>query len=232
MGEPGATGLDPGQTAFFQSLDIPTKIVRGQIEMTNKTYLIKTGDKVGSSECALLNKLGIKPFQWSLKIEGIYSDGSVIPEEIIYMSQSDLMSKFFSGIRVIAALGLEIGIPNLASVPHSFANAFQKLLCLAIGTDYKLDAAQKYKDFLADPEGYAAAHGLDASPADDEQKGVAAGGGGGDGDGGGDDVPDDSDSDEVSSAGGAVGGLFGTLILTLILILIQMKILRREIWRG
>jgi large subunit ribosomal protein LP0 len=31
----GPTGCDPGQTAFFQTLQISTKITRGQIEMTN-----------------------------------------------------------------------------------------------------------------------------------------------------------------------------------------------------
>jgi len=31
----GGTGCDPGQTAFFQTLQIATKITRGQIEMVN-----------------------------------------------------------------------------------------------------------------------------------------------------------------------------------------------------
>lgn len=31
----GPTGCDPGQTAFFQTLQIATKITRGQIEMVN-----------------------------------------------------------------------------------------------------------------------------------------------------------------------------------------------------
>jgi large subunit ribosomal protein LP0 len=45
---PGPTGCDPGQTSFFQVLQIPTKIAKGQIEITNevraccKEYLLYT----------------------------------------------------------------------------------------------------------------------------------------------------------------------------------------------
>ena len=55
----GPTGCDPGQTSFFQVLQIPTKIVKGQIEITNQVNLIKKGDKVGSSEASLLSKVNL-----------------------------------------------------------------------------------------------------------------------------------------------------------------------------
>eukprot|EP00605_Chrysophyceae_sp_TOSAG23-4_P001717 GSChrysophyteH1.ASY1.ANO1.1886.1 assembled CDS len=37
----GPTGVDPGQTSFFQVLQIPTKIVKGQIEITNVMVVAK-----------------------------------------------------------------------------------------------------------------------------------------------------------------------------------------------
>ena len=60
--EPGPTGCDPGQTAWFQALNIPTKINKGQIEMISRVKLLSIGDKVGDSAAALLQKLNIKPF--------------------------------------------------------------------------------------------------------------------------------------------------------------------------
>merc|ERR1719460_3121151 len=54
----GPTGLDPAQTSFFQALNIATKINKGSIEIINDTTVIKEGNKVGSSEAALLAKLG------------------------------------------------------------------------------------------------------------------------------------------------------------------------------
>jgi large subunit ribosomal protein LP0 len=59
---PGPTGLDPGQTGFFQALNISTKIARGSIEIINEVHLIKAGEKVSSSHVALLSKLNINPF--------------------------------------------------------------------------------------------------------------------------------------------------------------------------
>jgi large subunit ribosomal protein LP0 len=50
----GPTGCDPGQTSFFQALQIATKIAKGQIEILNDVNLVDVGEKVGASEAALL----------------------------------------------------------------------------------------------------------------------------------------------------------------------------------
>lgn len=194
--EPGPTGLDPGQTAFFQALNIPTKIFKGQIEMTSKTYLISKGDKVGSSECALLNKLNIKPFEYGLELASIYSDGAVFTPEVLDLTEDDLVAKFFHAVRVTAALGLRIGAPNKASLPHSFANAFKKLLAVSVESGYIFEAAKPYKEFLDDPDAYRAAHGVAvaAAPTEEakEEEAPAA----------------EEEEDESSDAGGGVGGMF------------------------
>ena len=42
----GPTGCDPGQTAFFLTLLIQTKIARGQTEITTDTHLTKKGQRI------------------------------------------------------------------------------------------------------------------------------------------------------------------------------------------
>jgi len=37
----GPTGMDPGQTAFFQALNIPTKILKGAVEIVSDVNLLK-----------------------------------------------------------------------------------------------------------------------------------------------------------------------------------------------
>lgn len=59
---PGSTGMDPGQTAFFQALNISTKVVKGLIEITSPVHILAIGRKVTQSEVVLLNKLNILPF--------------------------------------------------------------------------------------------------------------------------------------------------------------------------
>merc|ERR1712174_124194 len=79
----GPTGCDPGQTAFFQTLQIATKITKGQIEMVNDTNLIQAGEKVTASQAALLQKLNIEPFSYGLILKTIYDNGSVFSAKVL-----------------------------------------------------------------------------------------------------------------------------------------------------
>jgi len=51
-----------------QVLNILTKINKGTVEIVAPVELVKAGDKVGSSEAALLTKLNIRPFSDGLII--------------------------------------------------------------------------------------------------------------------------------------------------------------------
>lgn len=70
---PQNTGMGPEKTSFFQALQIPTKISRGTIEILNEVHLIKTGEKVGASESALLNMLNIMPFSYGLIVRQVWN---------------------------------------------------------------------------------------------------------------------------------------------------------------
>ena len=70
--EPGPTGMEPTQTQFLQALNIPSKIVKGQVEISNRVHLIKAGEKVGGSEVALLEKLNIQPFSYRAEVRTVF----------------------------------------------------------------------------------------------------------------------------------------------------------------
>jgi len=154
----GPTGCDPGQTNFFQVLQIPTKIVKGQIEITSSVNLIKKGDKVGSSEAALLQKLSIRPFSYGLSIDCVFDRGSIFSVAVLDIDESYLVSKFAFAVQRIAAVSLQIGYPTQASIPHSIGNAFKSLVAVTINLDnYSFAKADTYKAFLANPSAFAAA---------------------------------------------------------------------------
>lgn len=165
----GPTGCDPGQTSFFQVLQIPTKIVKGQIEITNLVNLIKKGDKVGSSEAALLQKLNIKPFSYGLIIDKVFDSGSIFPVDVLDIDQNYLIEKFSFALSRVAAISLQIGYPTQASLPHSIGNAFKSLVAVTVNLDtYSFPKADPFKAFLADPSAF-----ITAAPAGGA---VAAGG--------------------------------------------------------
>lgn len=153
----GPTILDPGQTSFFQALNIGTKITKGSIEILSNVTLCAVGQKVSSSAVALLQKLNIRPFEYGIVVSHVYDNGSVYDAKILDMTTADLTARFFTGVNHIAALGLEIGYPTIASLPHSFTNAFRKLVAIALETDYMFEEAKIFKEMLDNPDAFKSA---------------------------------------------------------------------------
>jgi len=156
----GPTGCDPGQTAFFQTLQIATKITRGQIEMTNDTHLITAGDKVTASQAAILQKLSIEPFTYGVVLKKVYDNGSLFDAKVLDITDDVLAAKFGAALQLVASLSLALGYPTQASVPHSIANAFKAILSITLGCDnYSFPTADIYREYLKDPSKFAAASG-------------------------------------------------------------------------
>jgi len=168
----GNTGMEPVKTNFFQALNIPTKITRGTVEIIADHLLLEVGQKVGNSEAVLLQMLNIMPFSYGLKIEQVYEDGSFYSPDILNIKEEDILAKFSQGIANVAALSLEVGIPNEASIPHSIANGFKNLLSIAVATEYTFKEAEEIKGFLKDPSKFAVAAPTQSSnaPAKVEEK--------------------------------------------------------------
>lgn len=168
---PGNTGLDPSQTSFFQVhfqpsthkfhvcfiiltleyfqvLNIPTKINKGTVEIITPVELIKKGDKVGSSEAALLSKLGIRPFSYGLVVLSVYDSGSVFSPEVLDLTEDDLVEKFALGVSMVTSLSLAVSYPTLAAAPHMFINGYKNALGVAVATEYSFPQAEQVKEFL------------------------------------------------------------------------------------
>merc|ERR1712216_621777 len=122
----GPTGLDPAQTSFFQALNIATKINKGSIEIINDTEVIKEGNKVGSSEAALLTKLNMKPFEYGLAIKWVY-EGGIFSPDVLKITDAVLMASFSAGVGKVAALSLGAGFPTDASFPHTMTLAIKNV---------------------------------------------------------------------------------------------------------
>jgi large subunit ribosomal protein LP0 len=161
---PQNTGMGPEKTSFFQALQIPTKIARGTIEILNEVHLIKVGEKVGSSESALLNMLGITPFAYGLVVLQVYDNGTIYTPDVLDMTTEELRKRFMAGVRNVAAVSLAIKYPTLASVAHSIATGVQNMLGVAAVTDVTFKEAEKLKEYLADPSKFAAAAPAAAAP--------------------------------------------------------------------
>lgn len=163
---PGPTGLDPGQTSFFQTLNIGTKIVKGSIEMTVASKVCTKGEKITASAVALLNKLNIRPFEYGITVDTVYENGSTYSVKVLDMSDNDLVNMFTSAASKMAAVSFALGYINQVTLPHSFGRAFRMIAAISLQTGYDFDEMKAVKEALANP-------GASAPAAKDEKKTAA-----------------------------------------------------------
>lgn len=162
----GPTGMGPEKTSFFQALNLPTKIVKGNIEILNAVTVVKKGNKVGISESKLLNMLNISPFWYQCEVLMIMDNGAVYPPAVLNMSLDTIRGKIMEAATYhVAPLSLGLGIPNAASAPHMIMNAFKNALAIAAATDITFKEAEKVKLYLKDPAAFAAANASSAPAA-------------------------------------------------------------------
>lgn len=96
----GPTGLDPKQTAFFQTLQIQTKIVKGQIDIVAEKQVVFKDTKVDQTQAALLDKLKIYPFEYKMKVTKILQDGNIFDAAVLDLTAETILAKFSAAIKV------------------------------------------------------------------------------------------------------------------------------------
>ena len=142
------TGMEPGKTSFFQALGIPTKIARGTIEIVSDVKVVTAGTRVGPSEATLLNMLNISPFTYGMTVVQIFDQGNVFSPEVLDVDESELIDRFLSGIKTIAAISLALNYPTIVSVAHSLVNAYKNLIAISLATEYTFDGSEKVSFLL------------------------------------------------------------------------------------
>lgn len=145
----GNTGISPDKTSFFQNLSIPTKVVKGAIEIVSEVLVLKEGGRVGASEAELLSMLSITPFSYGCEIQMIYDNGALYDPVMLDVTDETVIKRYTEGLKTVAALSLCLNIPTAASVPHSIINGFKNLLSVSLVSDFSFEAADKLKQLMA-----------------------------------------------------------------------------------
>lgn len=141
----GNTGMEPGKTSFFQALGIPTKIARGTIEIVSDIKVVIAGSRVGPSEATLLNMLNISPFTYGMTVVQIFDQGNIFSPDVLDIDEQELIDRFLSGIKTIAAISLALNYPTIVSVSHSLVNAYKNILAISLATEYTFEGSEKVR---------------------------------------------------------------------------------------
>jgi len=169
----GPTGLDPKQTGFFQTLQIQTKIVKGQIDIIAEKQVIFTDTKVDSTQAALLDKLKIYPFEYKMKVTKILQNENLFDAAVLDLSSEVILAKFKRAVGFQTAIALEVGIPTTSSAPHTLLNGFKNLVAVCAASGYEFPAAKAILSAAASAPraaGGAAGPAAAAAPAEKEEE--------------------------------------------------------------
>jgi len=94
----------------------------------------------------------------------IYDNGSLYEPHVLDLSDDDILKKFHSGVRNLACISLQVGIPTIASLPHSLARGYKNVLAVALATEYTFPGADKIKQMLANPSAFATTAPVTSTP--------------------------------------------------------------------
>jgi large subunit ribosomal protein LP0 len=145
----GNTGMEPGKTAFFQALSIPTKIARGTIEIVTDVQVVTAGTRVGTSEATLLNMLNISPFSYGMTIVQIFDNGAIFGSEMLDIDEQTLIDQFLASVKTVAAISLATNFPTIVSVTHSLVNAYKNLIAVSIATEFTFEGSEKVSTIVS-----------------------------------------------------------------------------------
>merc|ERR1711870_159705 len=101
---------------------------------------------------------------YKMEVQQVYQGGAVFPAAVLDIQEAVLIQKFMAGIANMAAFSREIGIPTEAGLPHAFGNAFRNVAALVSDISFTFKEVETVKQFLEDPEAYAAANPVAAAP--------------------------------------------------------------------
>lgn len=134
----GQTTVDPGKFGEFQRLNIPTKTAKTALEIQKDTKICSAGTLVSETVSAMCRLLNIVPFEYGMKIDNVYLNGSFIPKSVIKLAPDAFTSSFSYTIRHVTGISIEAGIANSLSTPHMISNAFKSVLAIGAEAGIKL----------------------------------------------------------------------------------------------
>ncbi|MHA1272161.1 MAG: 50S ribosomal protein L10 [Promethearchaeota archaeon] len=128
----GDTGLPTGQviSELNMTLRLPTRIQNDTIWIREDTRTHKAGDFVTVKQASVLKKLGVRPLESIIKIHYAWSDGEIIPADVIYMDMEKFKEDFISAVNTAKSVAIELGVIDDETIEPLVQRAYREALSL------------------------------------------------------------------------------------------------------
>ncbi|MEB3756420.1 MAG: 50S ribosomal protein L10 [Desulfurococcales archaeon] len=133
----GDTGIKPGpQLSTFSKLKIPYQIKGGSVWITKDTVVAKKGDVISSDLAGFLQKMGILPFEVSVKLRAVYDGGIVIPGDRLKLDLEEITGELLQAVRSALEIGSEIVYPAKEVLELTITKAYRRAVAVASEAGY------------------------------------------------------------------------------------------------
>jgi len=153
--EPQVTKLPAETTKYFQKLRVPTKLNRGTIEITNVFHVLEKGKPVTQAQIDILALLNIKPYEYALKVVGVYTKGHLVDPEVFRIEIDQITNQTVQN-QLCLSHGLSIPIKATSQIQSQ--NVLESVFALALELSDTFEPPAQMKDkinLLKDPEALA-----------------------------------------------------------------------------
>jgi large subunit ribosomal protein L10 len=128
----GDTGLPTGQviSEFNMILKLPTTLKNDTIHIREDTVTHEKGDVVSTKEASVLKKLGIEPIESIIYIHSAWTDGDLIPADVIYMDMETFREDIVSAYNTARTLAIEMNFIDSETIEPLVQKAYREALSL------------------------------------------------------------------------------------------------------
>lgn len=118
--------------------------MKAQIDIVAEKQVITKGERITSTQAALLDKLKIYPFSYKMEVKKVLQDGSMFDAAVLDLSTEAILSKFQAAVSTQASLSLGLGYSTQTSAPHTLLGGFKNLIAVAAETGYEFPEATAF----------------------------------------------------------------------------------------
>jgi len=144
----GDTALPTGQviSELNMILKLSTMIKNDTIWIRENKMTHKVGDSVSVKEAAILKKLGVKPIESVIKIHFAWSNGKIIPAEVLYMNMEQFQKEFASCYISAQTLAIELGVIDDETITPLVQKAQREAIALLF--ESKIFAEEMLEEYI------------------------------------------------------------------------------------
>jgi large subunit ribosomal protein LP0 len=86
-----------------------------------------------------------------MSVSYIFDAGNIFSPDVLDIGDDELLARFLTGIKTIAAISLALNYPTIVSISHSLVNAYKNLIAVSLATEYTFEGSEKVSALCPTP---------------------------------------------------------------------------------